>query len=105
MSNLGLQANRQKLLDEKKVLTVYNLPINIQDVRQRTEKDRAKNKNDIAQIEAAIEVKTSEFKPGSRVKAMGLLRPKDFRANLPLARSIIHLCRIPELARELISSP
>ena len=51
-------------------------------------------------MEAAIEVKMSEFKAGSRAKATGLLRPKDIKANIPLVRSIIYVCHLLGLSRE-----
>ena len=54
----------------------------------------------IAQIEGAIEVKMSEFRPGSKAKANGLLPPKDIKSNLPFMHSIVKACRLPGLARE-----
>jgi hypothetical protein len=53
----------------------------------------------IKDVENAIEVKMNEFSAGSRIKANGLLKPKD-RMVLPnFVKTLVGCCRHPGLAR------
>lgn len=88
------------LLEDKRVYDLKIVP-DLQNAKGRADVDKIQKIDiDVAQIEGAIEVKMGEFKPGSKVKANGLLRPKDFKAGLPFTQSIVYACRLPGLARD-----
>lgn len=90
----------KRLMEQKNISSLFYI-VNRKDARERADHAKVKAiENNISQIEAAIEVKMSEFKAGSRAKATGLLRPKDIKANFPLMQSIVQVCRLPGLARD-----
>ena len=92
----------KRLTDERRVQSPRHQSISdCENARGRADADRLTTiDREIAQIEGAIEVKMSEFKPGSKAKANGLLRPKDFKSNLHFVQSIVHACRLSGLARD-----